>query len=619
MLEGILSTGLPGYTVLRLPPVFELTDDNQDDVLSTLQQSDYIFSQRVAPDYQLKWVRPAWLKEAFPGKVAIWPNLYFDGYFPDVQYVYLQPYGKLQGPLDDYHLRRVLDAHKAGRSLASAIEEIVEVVPAPDPFSTSIGQLTSREMDVDVRISDFLVNEVTRRRAFYTPNHPYNFVLIEMARRLASRAGLPLDQEAAERFDYRLDKIYIPVQPAIARSEGVTFVEEGTFRGRVVEAVTPSSIQLGLTKDYQTAEIVEEFYNLYDVVFGRPQQRDIARPIVPPPEHQSLPRKLRIGLVGYYGYGNYGDELFKDVLYLNLPDMKTEVLDVPRLSNDPDYLARFSKEVDAVILGGGDLIIPTGWAPWYYSEHLLTKPLFIFGVGVPTWVGVDQKTVAKLRDFFQHPNVRFIGVRDVESRLWVEQHLKPAVTVNQFPDMVCALPLPDVLKPQGKKIFTLVTRHQRPGEINWTNVQALCRRATDYGYHVRNLVLGTGSTAADDLKTLENEDPGIEWELVQRDNNLALTIALGESTVVASMKFHGCVAATMFGIPSIGLSTTDKFTNLFRIIERLDLQSHHTHGDLADRLPRFIVPVPGAVTARLRSGAERGMQCLRNSIRQEVE
>ena len=38
--------------------------------------------------------------------------------------------------------------------------------------------------------------------------------------------------------------------------------------GSTVETVTPDSIQLGAARNYTPAELVQEFYRLYDVVFA---------------------------------------------------------------------------------------------------------------------------------------------------------------------------------------------------------------------------------------------------------------------------------------------------------------------------------------------------------------
>jgi hypothetical protein len=322
---------------------------------------------------------------------------------------------------------------------------------------------------------------------------------------------------------------------------------------------------------------------------------------------------MRIGLIGYYNYGNYGDELFKAQLETAAPGAVFEVIDQHKLMTDESYRQWFRHEVDVTILGGGDLIIPYGWAEWYFQPILQEKPILVFGVGVPTWGGHDNTAVAKMKDFLNHKSVRFFATRDKESTDWVLEHLNPQVPVQTFADMICAMPLPTVKKPD-QKIFTFITREQRPGEIAWANIEALATRARGYGYHIRNLILGTGITAEQDRSILAAEGAHMDWEVIGSEDNDTLTRLVGESTVIASMKFHGCVVATMFGIPAISLSTTDKFTSLLKDIERPDLIAHHTHADLADRLPKFIAPIPRSTIAELETSAKAGLAALARSL-----
>lgn len=269
MLESMLGLAVPNIEVHRLPPVFEMNDANREQVTEVLDQADYIFCQRVSEDYHLGWVRPSAMRERFLDRLLIWPNIYFAGYSPDVRYVYLQGYGKLQGPLEDYHLGRIYDAYHAALPIPMAVQLLVSVENLVDrnTFEASLAQLIARERDTDVIISDYLAREVRVRRTFYTPNHPCNFVLAEMAERLARRAGMSFDREACEQFGYQLDRIYIPTYPTIMRAEGVAFAEADTFRGVEVGAVTPSTVELGPSRLYEAEALVRAFYKVYEVAF----------------------------------------------------------------------------------------------------------------------------------------------------------------------------------------------------------------------------------------------------------------------------------------------------------------------------------------------------------------
>ncbi len=324
--------------------------------------------------------------------------------------------------------------------------------------------------------------------------------------------------------------------------------------------------------------------------------------------------KPRIGMVGYYGYGNYGDELFLKVFSKYLGDFEPVFLQ--DTLTRPFYTAPLAQKVatlDGILIGGGDLVIPNYWTSQYFENEFLSLPVFMHGIGVPTWGGEDADVVKRLRGFFQHPNVRHIHVRDVESQHWIEQKLSPAVPVQLTPDIVCALDLVPATRPAKPPIFGLVTRKQRPGSIGWANIRRLCDRAKMLGYKLRHITLATGPIAEEDREGLKE----FEYEGMQMVDSEALddlTVAIGECTVLASMKFHGCIIAAMYGVPAISLITTDKFKNFYKLIDRPELIAHHTHSNLDKRLAFFPTMIPGSTIRELRHEAEQGLTKLRETM-----
>jgi hypothetical protein len=259
-------------TVARLCPNYQMKDDMRDEVMALLHRSDVVFAQRVSRDYPIVWLTPAYLKAELGPKVFIWPNIYFDGYTPGVHYIYEAGWGKLQSPLEDYHLREIVEAFKLGRSVreATALLTSVEQVDGSDPFANSFESLQIRERDVDIGISDYVRQNVHARRSLYTPNHPYNFVLVEMARRLAQAAELAFDSNSAiARFSARLDRIYIPAAPWVARRYRLNFDRIQVYRGREIVGVRPGTVMLGKARSFWPADLIEQFYRIYDQVFAK--------------------------------------------------------------------------------------------------------------------------------------------------------------------------------------------------------------------------------------------------------------------------------------------------------------------------------------------------------------
>jgi polysaccharide pyruvyl transferase WcaK-like protein len=328
--------------------------------------------------------------------------------------------------------------------------------------------------------------------------------------------------------------------------------------------------------------------------------------------------KKRIGLVGYFGYGNYGDELFLDVYRKYFYDC--ELVAIQDSITHPIYTqAAYDniKTLDAIIIGGGDLFIPKYFANSYFDEQFLQKPIYLHGVGVPLWTGEDPKVIERMAKFVQHPNVRKINVRDVESAEWVHNKLKPKAPIDFSADMVFSLDFPRIERDSRKKIFGLIMRHLSPGTTRWDHIAALCDRARSLNYTVHNIVLGTGKIRDDDLVTLKEFDYP-QMEIVDPNDLGRVTKAIGACDVVASTKFHGCVVATAYGIPTITLTTTDKFLSLYKVMERRDLIGHHIHPDIAERLPKYIAPIPSTTRDMLRDDAVIAMQELRRQILDEI-
>jgi polysaccharide pyruvyl transferase WcaK-like protein len=328
--------------------------------------------------------------------------------------------------------------------------------------------------------------------------------------------------------------------------------------------------------------------------------------------------RAKIGLVGYFGYGNYGDELFLDVYRKFFYDCELVVL--PASDKNPVYDHRNMDrigELDAIIIGGGDLFLTKYFAEIYFDDRFLAKPIYFHGTGVPLWTGQDPAVIAKMARFVQHENVRKINVRDIESAAWVNRNLKPRVSADFSPDMVFAMDLPAIARDPKRKVFGLIMRKLNPNETKWRMIGALLDRARGFGYEVRNIILGTGKTRDDDLEGgQEFSYPGMVD--VDPNNLMALTKAIGECDVIASTKFHGCVVAAAYGVPSITLTTTDKFINLFRMIERPDLISHFIHEDLPERLPKYVAPIPEVTRRALRNEATAAMVRLRRLVLNEV-
>jgi hypothetical protein len=268
-MEMMLGVSNRDLEILRLPPVFLMSQADKDRVYATMDSADAVYMQRVSNEYGIDWIASDEIRRCFGEKVSVWPNLYFDGYFPGVKYIYLSGWGKLLSPLGEYHFDQIHAAHGRGLSIDEAVERFAGEAlfeTAADPIGQSLDRLRSREADVDVAISDVIAAEYARERLFYTPNHPVNMLLARMLQRLTERSGIAFDAELAAGAPYRLDECYIAASPAVVNRFALPFDRAAVYRGREVATVERHSVTLGGPRDYGVRDLVEAFYRLYDGV-----------------------------------------------------------------------------------------------------------------------------------------------------------------------------------------------------------------------------------------------------------------------------------------------------------------------------------------------------------------
>ncbi len=324
----------------------------------------------------------------------------------------------------------------------------------------------------------------------------------------------------------------------------------------------------------------------------------------------------RVGIVGFYGPGNYGDELFLEVFREHLGAS----MDLGVVFDSPTrpYFSRPVRDVvrdhDAIVIGGGDLLVPWGLGDRYWLTDYLRRPVHVIGVGVPTWRDERPAVVAALSDFLRHRNVRSISARDEESAAWIRERLRPRVPVEMAADLVFALTLPPVERPVDPPILGITVRW-RDGGDDYSAIRALAERGRALGYRLRTIVLSTDAVRERDERALAEVGLlGDDLEHVASDDLHVLTRAIGECTMLASHKFHGTVVATSYGIPSISMSTTDKNRNLVRRLGRPDLVCAFDDPALVDRLTRPPTPIDLGVRDAMVREAGASLERLRERI-----
>ena len=97
-----------------------------------------------------------------------------------------------------------------------------------------------------------------------------------------------------------------------------------------------------------------------------------------------------------------------------------------------------------------------------------------------------------------------------------------------------------------------------------------------------------------------------------------LSAALGGLDVLASMKFHGSLVASMYGVPAIVLSPTTKSKNLFKALGRTELLSDLHDPDMAGKLEHAKTRISMDVIEGQKAGAREEMAHLVRQMRLQL-
>jgi len=225
--------------------------------LEQMKQADVIFAQLTQDNFQPAHLATKNLKERFGDKVVVWPNIFYMGQQPYLRYFTHPQHGRLMGPLEALHdIRLYKSWAQTGRVDPAALDQSdPEFIAAAR--AASLTGLEAKEALCDVKISDFLTAHEDSTRLFYTFNHPSQFVLSEMIRRLLGRLDTPTTGAVPPDRPEPLDRFQVPsvwsATDAVFQGDKFSISEGGSV-------VRPG----GPPQKYTRTEICEAFQKTYD-------------------------------------------------------------------------------------------------------------------------------------------------------------------------------------------------------------------------------------------------------------------------------------------------------------------------------------------------------------------
>ena len=228
------------------------------------KNADYIITQSIADNYPCEFIRTSLLKDQYGEKVITIINLFYLGYTPDWLYIRIPGKGTLKGPMGDYHNQTIVESWLAGKSVDEASSLVLNKAYNKDKYSafskSSLVELRKREVNVDVRLSDYIDENMLSKRLFFTFNHPCISLLVEYVSRMLLFLNLCIND----------DKSFIPKEalnqliPVLDVGLEFEFKHEQLYKGLEIISLDASEVVIGKSQQYDLKELVMLFYKVYD-------------------------------------------------------------------------------------------------------------------------------------------------------------------------------------------------------------------------------------------------------------------------------------------------------------------------------------------------------------------
>lgn len=174
--------------------------------LRVLAEADVIFAQLTSDTFKPDHLATPLLRAAFPGKVIVWPNIFYAGQQPFLRYFTHPEGGRMLGPFEAMHdLRLYRSWLHTGRVDPEVVLQADSALVAKT-VQQSLAAVGDRDALADVAVADLIDGNPHAAPMFFTFNHPRSSLLALVAERLLAKAGLdanlsdPLRDEPLGRY-----------------------------------------------------------------------------------------------------------------------------------------------------------------------------------------------------------------------------------------------------------------------------------------------------------------------------------------------------------------------------------------------------------------------------------
>lgn len=268
----IMSALSQQINIVGATTVHELNNEAAQRFKPVLDSADIIVSQPISDSYPVEFVRSNHLKEEYGSKIITMPNIFYRGYGAELIGIKDSNGKKVEGILGDYHNSIVLYAYQQGISADATVALFSDVEYYREAFKNvstdSLEELKKRERFTDIKISDFIEDNLQVTRLFHTFNHPSSQLLLIQAKRLLKYLGIQITANIDRSYLPDFLATFIPaLMPSAVIHLKLDFEAPDAFRGF---DVSPSE-EVTLVRKWifmNSQGYVERSFRLYDVASG---------------------------------------------------------------------------------------------------------------------------------------------------------------------------------------------------------------------------------------------------------------------------------------------------------------------------------------------------------------
>ena len=270
---------------------------------------------------------------------------------------------------------------------------------------------------------------------------------------------------------------------------------------------------------------------------------------------------MKIGIRGYYGFGNFGDELFLETFKQVFHSHKVFPLIYPINRCD----------CDRVIVGGGDLIIPYSFNPSYFPNELLQVKNWVYGVGIVdfypehTW---PKEEVNKYRNIISQSEGLY--VRDANSKKLATNMKLHSGIIEQVPDIAFSYKQPSfpiVKNPLETNVGFCPFAYKDFPLTKMTNILATISKKKNYRISIISVVDNKNkysdlSVCNTLMERILKINPNARISVIEY-KYLDVTYSFIQSLdFLISFKLHPSLVAIRNSIPTFCFSKLSKVTSL---------------------------------------------------------